>query len=63
MRRHPLGWSYPAGAEHARDAPYNERELPDECPKCGKPNQDDGGDPLHDGIFCSQECELEYEEP
>jgi len=63
MSRNPFGWSYPAGAEHDPNAPYNQPDLPDECPQCGEPNYDEDGDPLHDGIFCSKECEDVYMEP
>lgn len=63
MGRNPFGWAYPAGAEHDPNAPYNQPELPDDCPTCKKPNHDDDGEPLYDGVFCSQECEYDWEEP
>jgi hypothetical protein len=63
MARSPFGWDYPAGAEHDPNAPWNQPDLPDECPTCRKPNYDDDGEPLHDGVFCSQTCEDNWEEP
>lgn len=62
MARSPFGWSYPAGAEHDPNAPYNQPDLPEECPTCGEPNMEDG-EPTHDGVFCSPDCEREWQEP
>lgn len=61
-RRDVFGWGYPAGAEHDPSAPWNQPDLPDECPKCGKPNRDDDDRELHDGVFCSKECEDSWDE-
>lgn len=63
MTRHPMGWGYPPGAEFDPNAPWNQPDLPDECPTCKKPNTDDDGEPMYDGVFCSQECEQSLEEP
>ncbi len=62
MSRHPLGWSYPAGAENDPNAPWNQRELPDCCPVCGEPNTNEDGSDIHDGIYCSAYCEVQGED-
>ena len=48
-----FGWSYPAGAEHDPNAPWNQEEPPDTCPICGAAN-----DGAEDDCFpyCSDEC-------
>ena len=63
MARDPFGWAYPAGAEHDPAAPYNQPDLPEECPTCGKPNHADDGSPHHDGVFCTPDCERDWQEP
>lgn len=35
MNRHPFGWSYPPGAEHDPNAPWN--QVDDYCEVCEKP--------------------------
>lgn len=58
-----FGWSYPPGAEHDPNAPYNQEDLPEECPVCKKPNADADGNWIHrDGPFCSRECEEKHDE-
>lgn len=59
---HPLGWSYPAGAENDPNAPYNQEPEPDSCPVCGGAQHDENNEPLHpsDPIFCSDDCETAY---
>jgi hypothetical protein len=47
--RRPFGWDYPAGAEHDPNAPYNQPDIPDECPECGEPNYDEDNHELYDG--------------
>lgn len=39
MSRNPLGWAYPAGAEHDRHSPWNAVDAP-ECPQCGSTDAD-----------------------
>jgi hypothetical protein len=56
-----FGWGYPAGAENDPRAPYNQPDLPDVCPQCGKDNRDDDGGSLYDGVFCSEECKNSWE--
>lgn len=63
MGRNTFGWSYPAGAEHDPNAPWNQPDLPEECPTCRKSSTDEDGDALHDGVFCSLDCESRWEEP
>lgn len=45
MSRHPLGWDYPAGAEHDPQAPWNAQDTLT-CPECDSdctaPEGDDG---------------------
>ena len=61
-RRSPFGWAYPAGAEHAKDAPYNDPPEDDmECPVCGEPLYHHGGLEVWDGVFCSEACERRAE--
>jgi len=67
MSKNPFGWGYPAGAENDPNAPWNEPEMPEECPMCGEPNTDEDGEPLFDDpSFCSKKCYqrflIEYED-
>lgn len=42
---------------------YNfSQELPEECPVCGDPNADEGGQPVYlaDPVFCSSYCKEVY---
>jgi len=53
MSRSPFGWSYPAGAEHDPNAPWNATDAP-ECPECGEPAIETGGDQTSVDLECTE---------
>ena len=50
-----FGWDYPAGCS---SVPGDDAELPETCPMCGAPNQDEHGEPTYaaDPAYCSERC-------
>lgn len=52
--KHPLGWDYPAGAEHDPNAPYNQTDDVPECSECGC----EGGDGYSEEPFKCARCEM-----
>ncbi len=53
------GWELPPGcSELDPQAPWNQKELPEECIICGEPNLDETGEPFYDGTYCSSRCEM-----
>jgi hypothetical protein len=63
MTYNVFGYSYPPGAANDPYAPYNQKDLPEDCPVCGGPNSDDDGIPLYekDHSFCSEKCAKQYD--
>lgn len=63
MNRNVFGWDLPAGAANDPNAPYNQEELPDQCPICGENNVDENGEWLfeEEPPFCSDLCRTKYE--
>jgi len=52
-----LGWELPPGCrEDDPNAPWNAKDIPEECPICGKENDGEWED------FCSDKCRREYRE-